>query len=73
MWINFVASIKLRGRSNSGFIMNDAPPLIRLAGVTKTFGDNQALRGVDLDVAKGDSLVLIGGSGPVRRCCSSVS
>ena len=43
--------------------MNDAPPLIRLAGVTKTFGDNQALRGVDLDVAKGDSLVLIGGSG----------
>jgi len=63
IWIPTYASIKLRGRSTSGFIMNDAPPLIRLTGVTKTFGDNTALRGVDLDVAKGDSLVLIGGSG----------
>ena len=36
---------------------------IRLRGVTKSFGDNHALRGVDLDVADGGSLVLFGTSG----------
>ncbi len=39
------------------------PPLIQLSGVEKRFGINHALKGVDLSVAKGDSLVLIGGSG----------
>jgi len=43
--------------------MPNTSPLIRLTGVTKNFGDNHALRGVDLEVNKGDSLVLIGGSG----------
>lgn len=43
--------------------MNDSPALLELSGVTKTFGTNKALRGVDLRVNKGDSLVLIGGSG----------
>jgi phospholipid/cholesterol/gamma-HCH transport system ATP-binding protein len=38
-------------------------PLISLTGITKRFGDNHALNGINLDVAKGDSLVLIGGSG----------
>ncbi len=43
--------------------MPDTSPLIKLTGVTKNFGDNHALQGVDLDVARGDSLVLIGSSG----------
>lgn len=38
-------------------------PLLKLEGVEKTFGTKQVLRGVDLDVAPGQSLVVIGGSG----------
>ena len=37
--------------------------LLRLSGVEKSFGKNHVLRGVDLDVAAGKSLVVIGGSG----------
>lgn len=35
---------------------------IQLKGVTKHFGDNRVLEGVDLDVMEGESVVLIGGS-----------
>ena len=38
-------------------------PLLELRGVEKSFGSNHILRGVDLDVAPGRSLVVIGGSG----------
>ena len=38
-------------------------PRIELAGVRKSFGDNHVLRGVDLKVPKGGSMVVIGGSG----------
>lgn len=38
-------------------------PKIRLRGVKKSFGDNHVLRGIDLDIAEGESLVVIGGSG----------
>jgi phospholipid/cholesterol/gamma-HCH transport system ATP-binding protein len=37
--------------------------MIELSGVTKTFGSNRVLRGVDLTIAKGSSMVIIGGSG----------
>lgn len=40
-----------------------AVPKIALKGVAKAFGDKQVLRGVDLAVAKGESMVIIGGSG----------
>ena len=36
---------------------------IELTGVTKTFGDNGVLKGIDLRVASGESLVIIGTSG----------
>ena len=36
---------------------------IRCQGVTKTFRDKAVLRGVDLDVTSGETLVLLGGSG----------
>jgi phospholipid/cholesterol/gamma-HCH transport system ATP-binding protein len=38
-------------------------PLLELKGVEKSFGANHVLRGVDLDVAPGKSLVVLGGSG----------
>ncbi|MCU0908303.1 MAG: ABC transporter ATP-binding protein, partial [Rhodobacteraceae bacterium] len=37
--------------------------MIRLLDVHKAFGAKQVLRGVTLDVATGESLVIIGGSG----------
>ena len=40
-----------------------APAKIRIRGLSKTFGDKRVLDGVDLDVAQGTSMVVIGGSG----------
>jgi phospholipid/cholesterol/gamma-HCH transport system ATP-binding protein len=37
--------------------------MIELRGVHKTFGSNRVLRGVDLSLPKGQSMVIIGGSG----------
>ncbi len=38
-------------------------PFIEVSGLTKSFGDKHVLTGVDLSVAEGESLVLIGTSG----------
>lgn len=38
-------------------------PILELKGVQKSFGSNHVLRGVDVDVAPGRSLVVLGGSG----------
>ncbi|HEY7799173.1 MAG TPA: ATP-binding cassette domain-containing protein [Hyphomonadaceae bacterium] len=40
-----------------------ASPILELRNVHKRFGDKEVLRGVDLTVAPGRSLVIIGGSG----------
>ena len=37
--------------------------MIELSGVSKSFGDKAVLRGIDLSVATGQSMVIIGGSG----------
>ncbi len=37
--------------------------MIDMQGVHKSFGDNHVLRGVDLAIAQGESMVIIGGSG----------
>ncbi|QAY70506.1 amino acid ABC transporter ATP-binding protein [Xylanimonas protaetiae] len=42
--------------------MSDAP-LLRARGIRKAFGDHQVLRGVDLDVRRGQVIALIGPSG----------
>ena len=42
---------------------NTAPPKIHLRGVCKAFGPKIVLDGVDLDIADGESVVVIGGSG----------
>jgi phospholipid/cholesterol/gamma-HCH transport system ATP-binding protein len=36
---------------------------IRVVNLSKSFGENQVLRGVDLEVRQGESMVVIGGSG----------
>ncbi len=38
-------------------------PMISMQGVEKAFGPKKVLRGVNLEIAKGESLVIIGGSG----------
>ncbi|HAE51231.1 MAG TPA: ABC transporter ATP-binding protein, partial [Tistrella mobilis] len=43
--------------------MTTATPKIALADVHKSFGRKQVLRGVDLSIDAGSSLVVIGGSG----------
>ncbi len=43
--------------------MNDKPQKIRMRGVMKSFGRKVVLDGFDLDVAEGESVVVIGGSG----------
>ena len=41
----------------------DAAPLVRVRGLTKAFGANLVLRGVDLDVNRGEVVAVIGASG----------
>ena len=43
--------------------MSAAPAKIELSGVHKSFGDKHVLRGLDLTIGKGESVVIIGGSG----------
>lgn len=42
---------------------NGGVPVVRLDGVRKSFGDNLVLSGIDLSVARGEVLVVIGPSG----------
>ncbi|MGA9252373.1 MAG: ATP-binding cassette domain-containing protein [Roseobacter sp.] len=37
--------------------------MIRMEGIQKSFGSNHVLRGLDLNIEKGTSMVIIGGSG----------
>jgi hypothetical protein len=48
----------------SGTPLQPSPPLlseIRIRGLRKSFGDQTVLAGVDLDIGRGDNLVLFGG------------
>lgn len=44
-------------------VEENSPEFIRLSGVKKSFGSQQVLRGIDLTIHKGETLVLIGPSG----------
>ena len=41
----------------------DAAPIVSLRGVRKVFGENEVLKGIDLDLAKGEVVVVFGRSG----------
>ena len=43
--------------------MEDNMPMIHVSGLKKSFGDNEVLKGVDIDIHKGEVLVIIGPSG----------
>lgn len=43
--------------------MSDANEIIRVRNLHKSFGEKHVLRGIDLELPKGKSLVVIGGSG----------
>ncbi len=43
--------------------MTGAPSKITIRGLRKSFGTKEVLRGIDLEIEKGGSLVIIGGSG----------
>src|SRR5918993_2705601 len=38
-------------------------PVVRIRGLTKSFGGTQVLKGVDLDVGRGEVIAVIGSSG----------
>ena len=43
--------------------MNDTTPLLRVRGLHKRFDALEVLRGIDLDVARGDRIAILGASG----------
>ncbi|MBX8467324.1 ATP-binding cassette domain-containing protein, partial [Deinococcus sp. RIT780] len=43
--------------------MTDPPPALSLRDIQKSFGGVQAVRGVSLDVAAGETVALLGPSG----------
>ncbi len=47
-------------------------PKIIVKDLTKSFGDKQVLKGIDFEVAKGQSLVILGGSGSGKSVCIKV-
>ena len=49
--------------TGTGTTTGAADPAIRIRGLCKAFGDNRVLDGLDLDIARGESLAVIGGSG----------
>ena len=42
---------------------SEALPLVAIRGLRKRFGDNEVLKGIDLDVARGEVIAIIGRSG----------
>ena len=44
-------------------LASPAATLLRVAGLVKRFGDHDVLRGIDLDVAPGDRIAILGASG----------
>ncbi|MGZ5552830.1 MAG: ABC transporter ATP-binding protein, partial [Chthoniobacterales bacterium] len=50
-------------RTSAATTTGSSAPMIAVRGLTKSIGSQEILRGVDLDVAKGETLVIIGRSG----------
>ena len=48
-------------------------PVIRIENLHKYFGDNQVLRGIDLEVMPGEKVVVLGPSAPASPQCFAAS
>lgn len=48
-------------------------PVIRIENLHKYFGDNQVLRGIDLEVMPGEKVVVLGPSGSGKSTCFAAS
>src|SRR3982751_630448 len=48
---------------NTNIPTDNREKVISIRGLYKSFGDNQVLRGIDLDVYKGENVVVLGRSG----------
>ena len=61
------------GRSNeTAAPAGDGAQLVTLSGVSKSFGDNLVLDGIDLEIGRGSAVVVAGPSGSGRlRCCAA--
>ena len=44
-------------------LLEDNAPLVQLEAVRKRFGHNEVLKGIDMDVRRGEVVVLLGPSG----------
>ena len=47
-------------------------PLISFRGIDKAFGDNVVLKGVDLDIARGETVAIMGRSGSGKTVLTSM-
>ena len=62
--VHFTAVVTVRPQSaTTPAVGNVATPVVRLEQIHKSFGDNVVLNGIDLEVAAGEVLVIIGASG----------
>ena len=56
--------------------MTTDAPTLQLSGVKKAFGSKRVLNGLDLEIQKGESVVVIGGSGTGKsvmlKCCLGI-
>jgi len=53
----------MQANSATSAARNPANPMISVIGLYKSFGENEVLRGIDLEIGRGESLMLVGGSG----------
>ncbi|MEY2584798.1 MAG: phospholipid/cholesterol/gamma-HCH transport system ATP-binding protein, partial [Verrucomicrobiota bacterium] len=58
-----VASVENAALNSQPQTLNSSSTMIEVRGLTKSIGPQEILRGVDLTVAKGETLVIIGRSG----------
>jgi ABC-type polar amino acid transport system ATPase subunit len=58
-----MSELQARAETIDGLPAEGHVPMVRLEGVRKSFGDNLVLDGIDLTVAHGEVLVIIGPSG----------
>mgnify|MGYP002508137817 CR=1 FL=1 len=60
---HFCVSVEKRGLAAMSGTEEKAAPLLSIRNVYKSFGLNEVLKGIDMDVMHGEVLALIGGNG----------